>query len=139
MREALKRLQSERRDLAEAFPESVFVSLADLLFPRVVSFRGGLVDARQLELHKHLEDWALEGAEAEYVLNHIHFWDVTANRELFPDRGVVEGREAELAALAAEIWKWWLPQQTSAPVQVWIADDPEEYGPTVGFGLIRES
>jgi len=139
MSEALARLLSERPDLAETFPKSVFVALADLLFPSVVEYRGGLVDERQLELHKHLESWAIERAEVEYVLNHIHFLEVAANRAVFPDPGVVDGREADLATLTAEVWRWWLPQQTSTPTQVWFADDPDEYGPTVGFGLVRAS
>lgn len=137
MIDAIAQLRSERPDLAGRFPESVFVALADLLFPSVVEFRLGLVDRRQLELHGRLENWALEGAQAEYILNHVHFWDVVANRQVFPNPDIVAGREAELAALTAEVWKWWLPQQSDISVQVWIADDPEEYGPTVGFGKAR--
>lgn len=31
-------------------------------------------------------------------------------------------------------WRWWLPPASSAELEVWIADDGEEYGPTLSFG-----
>ena len=109
------------------------------LLPEIVEYCGCVLNRRALD-NPHLPEWFEDrfiDAQREYVLNHVHLWDLTWQHT---DDAKAEELTARLRAflpVLAEFWRWRLAQQTKLPVEVWIADEPEEYGPTIGFGLPR--
>ena len=136
----LRAVASWRTEAAVAF-ERLIPELNDArrLNPVAVEFRGCLLNREALE-SPHLEEWfedRFSDEQREYALNHVHLWDVA--RMPAEDRGAGELTERlrEFLPVLAEFWRWQLNQQTSKPVHVWIADDPDEYGPTIGFGFKR--
>jgi len=124
---------------------SIFKAIVDefsdveALNPKAVEHRGCLLNRRALD-NPHLEEWFEErfsDAQREYVLNHVHLWDVAWMPDDDARSAELTERLREFMPTLADFWRWSLAKQTGQPVEVWTSDDPEEYGPTIGFGYIR--
>jgi len=127
----------------EAVPvfEALLPDLSDVgaLLPSVVEYRGCVLNKRALD-SPHLSEWFEDrfgDAQREYVLNHVHLWDVTWQHSEDAKADALTVRLREALPIIAEFWRWSIGQQTKLPVEVWTADDPEEYGPTIGYGMKR--
>ena len=115
------------------------LSDADALLPRVVEYRGCLLNKRAIDnphLSECFEDRFVD-AQREYVLNHVHLWDVIWQHEDDAKAEALTARLRRALPTIADFWRWHIGRQTRLPVEVWTSDDPEEYGPTIGYGLIR--
>jgi len=64
-------------------------------------------------------------------------WDVVSMPDDDAQANALTERLRELLPILADYWRWSLARQVNKPIDVWIADDPEEYGPTIGFGYVR--
>lgn len=129
-----------RPESVSAF-ESIIREFSDpaALDPVAVEYRGCLLNRRVLDSPR-LEEWFEErfsDAQREYVLNHIHLWDVAWMPDDEERAGALTERLREFILVLADYWRWSLAKQASRPVEVWTSDDPEEYGPTIGFGYVR--
>jgi hypothetical protein len=136
----LAALRQWNGDAADQFaPLLAEFARAEALNPRVVEYKGCLLTEYAVE-SPHLAEWfsgKYSDVQIEYVLNHVHLWDVI----WMPS----DGKEAEklterlslFLPLLAEFWRWSLAKQTAAPIEVWTAGEPEEYGPTIGFNRRR--
>lgn len=115
------------------------LSDSDALLPNVVEYRGCLLNKRAID-SPHLSEWFEErfvDAQREYVLNHVHLWDVIWQHTDDVKAEALAARLRQALPTIADFWRWYIGRQTTLPVTVWTADDPEEYGPTIGYGLIR--
>lgn len=139
--EVLLAVSNWRPDVVNVF-EAVLPDLVDagVLLPAVTDFRGCLLSASAITGNPHLEEWfedRFTDAQREYVLNHLHLWDVVKTTDGVAVPEVVTGRLRALLPILAEFWTWHIAQQTDHAFDVWTADDPDEYGPTIGFGYER--
>ena len=128
---------------ADALPvfEALLPDLSDAaaLLPSVVEYRGCLLNKRAID-NPHLSEWFEDrfvDAQREYVLNHVHLWDVIWQHEDEVKAEALTARLRHALPTIADFWRWHIGRQTGLPIEVWTADDPEEYGPTIGYGLIR--
>ncbi len=115
------------------------LSDAGALLPSVVEYRGCPLNKRAID-SPHLSEWFEDrfvDAQREYALNHVHLWDVIWQHADDVEADGLTSRLREALPTIAEFWRWHIGRQTQLPIKVWTADDPEEYGPTVGYGLIR--
>ncbi len=132
---------AEWRPEALVYFEAVLADLthADALLPTVVEYRSCLLNENAID-SPHLAEWFEDrfvDAQRECVLNHVHLWDVAVQ---YSDEAKADGLTQRLRSLLpvlAEFWRWRLSQQTALALEVWTSDDPEEYGPTIGYGLSR--
>lgn len=128
-----QRLMAERSDLASALSAEQTALLAHILFPTVTLYRGCLVSGRGMA-HPYLDDW-FDGrhppAAVEAILNMVHLCD-----EIDTEDDAMHASMSSAMPVVAGIWRWWLPQQTDIPLEVWAVDD-DEYGPSVGFRTKR--
>ncbi len=113
---------------------------AGVLLPIAVDFRGCLLSQRATVDNPHLEAWFEDrfiDAQREYVLNHVHLWDAVwmPNDDAAADE--LTSRLQTFLPILAEFWVWHITRQSAREIDVWTADDPEEYGPTIGFGYKR--
>lgn len=134
---AVKEWRPECVDMfAKMLPEFAEPSV---LLPIVVDFRGCLLKQSVIN-NPHLSVWFEDrfvDEQREYALNHSHLWDAV----WMPDAGEaadeVTSRIRAFLPVLADFWTWHIARQTDRPIHVWTADDPQECGPTIGFGYQR--
>lgn len=130
-----------RSECVHAF-ESMLPEFAEptVLLPVVVDFRGCLLKQSAMD-NSHLEEWFEDrfvDEQREYVLNHVHLWDAVWMPNADDDAAEqLTQRLRKFLPVLADFWTWHIARQSVRPVHVWTADDPEEYGPTIGFGYQR--
>lgn len=126
--------------------QALFVSvLVDLRDPSAldldaVDYNGCLINRRALKHPETLAAWfedRFSDDQREYVLNHLHLWDVAEMPSDPAASSDLTERLRSFLPTLADFWRWRLASLTSRPFVVWTADDPEEYGPTIGFGYKR--
>ena len=133
-------LRAWRPDVADRFG-ALLLEFADLeaLTPEIAEYRGCVLNKKALD-SAYLADWFSDkysDEQREYVLNHVHLWDVICVGAGQSREEIVNSELREFLPVLADFWRWRFAQQSSLPITVWTVDDPEEYGPTIGFGLER--
>ncbi|SIN33899.1 hypothetical protein [Micromonospora cremea] len=106
------------------------VVLADILWPRFVEYRGGVFLGFRFDA-EGVDTWLaeLDGdvPRVESMINHLHLWDIM--------NPAGDAEYVALSALAPRIAEAWraalLLRLPDRDFVVTVADDPEDYGPTL--------